>query len=324
MKQVSFSDAEFAGKRKRTRRERLLQEIDQRVPWTALVAEIEPLYPNPKGAGRRPIGIEPMLRMYLVQQVLGLSDEGTEDAVYDSQSVRQFVGVDLSRQGAPDATTLLKFRRLLETHGLTKRMFDVINAELADQGLFLRSGTVVDATLIAAAPSTKNRSKARDPEMKQAKKGNQWHFGMKAHIGVDAATGLVHSATVTAANVADVTQVHQLLHGSESIVHGDAGYTGAERRPEVQNRKGVTWLIAEKRQRLKKLSKWSPLRDTLERMESGLASCRAPVEHVFHVVKCRFQHRKARYRGLAKNGAQMFTLLGLANLLLAKRWTDLA
>jgi len=324
MKQVSFSDMEFAGKRKLTRREKLLQELDQRVPWAALVAEIQPFYPNPKGAGRRPIGIETMLRMYLVQQVLGLSDEGTEDAVYDSQSVRQFVGINLSRQSAPDATTLLKFRRLLEAHGLTRRMFDAINAELSDQGLFLRSGTVVDATLVAAAPSTKNRSRARDPEMKQTKKGNQWHFGMKAHIGVDAATGLVHSATVTSANVADVTQVHELLHGSESVVHGDAGYTGAEHRAEVRDRKGITWLIAEKQHKLKKLPEWSPLRKALERMESSLASRRAPVEHVFHVVKCRFQHRKARYRGLAKNGAQMFTLLGLANLLLAKRWTDLA
>jgi IS5 family transposase len=227
MKQVSFSDAEFAGKKRVTRRERLLQEIDQRVPWSRLIAEIEPFYPTSGRRGRPPIGVERMLRMYVIQQILGLSDEGTEDALYDSQSVRTFVGLDLSREAAPDATTLLKFRRLLERHELTRRMFETINADLADQGLFLKQGTVVDATLVAAAPSTKNQEKARDPEMKQTKKGNQWYFGMKTHVGADAATGLVHSVAVSSANESDVAHVHELLHGEESLILADAGYTGA-------------------------------------------------------------------------------------------------
>jgi IS5 family transposase len=185
MKQISFSDAEFAAKRTVTRRERVLSELDAAVPWSAVSAVIEPHYPKGVGAGRPPIGLERMLRMYVAQQVLGLSDEGIEDAIYDSQSVRGFVGIDLAVESAPDAT-LLKFRRLLEGAKLTKELFKAINRRLADKGLLLRNGTIVDATLIAAAPSTKNKDKQRDPEMHQSKKGNQWFFGMKAHIGVDA------------------------------------------------------------------------------------------------------------------------------------------
>ena len=256
--------------------------------------------------------------MYVIQQILGLSDEGVEDAVYDSQSVRTFVGVDLGRESVPDATTLLKFRRLLERNGLTKRMFEVINAHLAEQGLLLRQGTVVDATLIAAAPSTKNR----DPEMKQTKKGNQWYFGLKAHVGADAATGLVHSLAVSAASDSDVSHVHELLHGEERLVLADAGYTGAEKRDEVQHLEDVTWCIAAKRGRIKQIPEWSPLRAAAEAMEKAKASARSPVEHVFHVMKCRFGYRKARYRGLEKNKAQLFSLLGLGNLILAGRWAS--
>ena len=197
--QASFSELEYATKKKVTRRDRFLDEINNVTPWAALVAQIEPFYPKGTGRGRPPIGVARMLRMYIAQQCFGLSDEGIEDAIYDSQAIRQFVGVDLSRESAPDATTLLKFRRLLETHQLTERIFETINALLAAKGLILKEGTVVDATIIAAPSSTKNRSGERDPEMHQTKKGNQWHFGMKAHIGVDAETGVVHTLVTTSA-----------------------------------------------------------------------------------------------------------------------------
>lgn len=214
--QASFSDLEYAAKKKVTRRDRFLGEINAVTPWSALVAEVEPFYPtNSGGRGRPPIGVERMLRMYIAQQCFGLSDEGIEDAIYDSQAIRAFIGIDLSRESAPDATTLLKFRRLLEEHKLTERIFAAINMLLAVKGLILKEGTVVDATIIAAPSSTKNQSGKRDPEMHQTKKGNQRHFGMKAHIGVDAESGITHTLVTTPANTADVTQAHQLLHGAE-------------------------------------------------------------------------------------------------------------
>ncbi|MCG3171195.1 MAG: IS5 family transposase ISBmu2 [Pseudomonadales bacterium] len=319
MKQVSFSDAEFAAKKKVTRRERFLSDLDRLVPWQALAAVIEPHYPKSGERGRPPIGLERMLRMYVAQNALGLSDEGIEDAIYDSGSVRRFVGVDLAAESAPDATTLLKFRRLLETHGLTQRLFDTINAGLESAGCLLRKGTIVDATLIAAAPSTKNRAKARDPEMHQSKKGQQWYFGLKAHIGVDAASGLVHTVVATAGNVADVTQAAELLHGEEEVAFADAGYVGAPRRAELDG-KHVEWQIAAKRGTIKKLAQDSAYRVALEALEKAKASMRAKVEHPFHVVKNLFRHRKARYKGLGKNAAQLFTLFGLANLMLARRY----
>jgi len=319
MKQSSFSEAEFGAKKKVTRRDRLLQTLDARVPWAALNAVIEPHYPTSGRRGRPPIGVERMLRMYVLQQVLGLSDEGTEDAIYDSQSARAFVGIDLGRESVPDATTLLKFRRLLEKHALTKCMFDVINSELEAEGLLLRKGTIVDATLIAAAPSTKNVAKARDPEMRQSKKGKQWYFGMKAHIGVDAVSGLVHSVKATSGNEADVAHAGDVLHGKEELVLGDAGYTGIEKREEHRDRP-VKWLIAERRSKLDRLfKKGTPMRDHVDRVEYLKASARAFVEHPFLVLKRRFHHRKARYRGIAKNEAQLFALFGLGNLLLIDR-----
>ncbi len=250
--QSSFTDLEYAAKKKLTRRDRFLAEIDAVTPWAALVAELEPFYPKGKGRGRPPIGLERMLRMYVAQQCFGLSDEGIEDAVYDSQSIRRFVGIDLGREGAPDATTLLKFRRLLEARELTRGIFEVINRQLAEKGLLMREGTIVDATLIAAPPSTKNGEKARDPDMHQTKKGNQWYFGMKAHIGVDADSGFVHTVLATAANVADVTQAHALLHGQETVAFGDAGYQGVEKREENQT-PDVDWQVAMKRGQRKAL-----------------------------------------------------------------------
>lgn len=315
--QKSFSDFEYAAKKKLTRRDVFLAKIDAITPWSRLHAAVEPFYPKVEGAGRPPIGLTRMLRMYVVQQCFGLSDEGIEDAIYDSQAIRGFVGIDLNRESAPDATTLLKFRRLLEKHDLTRQIFETINGHLAAQGLMMREGTIVDATLIAAPPSTKNKDKKRDPEMHQSKKGNDWHFGLKAHIGVDMASGLVHTLVGTAGNVSDVTQAHALLHGDEVAAMGDAGYQGVEKREENLGTK-VTWHVAMKRSKRKALLK-NKLGRMTEKLEHLKASVRAKVEHPFHVVKNLFRHRKARYRGLAKNTAQLFTLFGFANLVLAGR-----
>lgn len=277
--QKSFSDLEYAAKKKLTRRDRFLAEIDSVTPWGKLHELIEPFYPKVIGAGRPPIGLARMLRMYVAQQCFGLSDEGIEDAIYDSQAIRGFVGIDLNRESAPEATTLLKFRRLLETHALTHQIFNTINAHLAEKGLLMREGTIVDATLIAAPPLTKNRDKKSDPAMHQSKKGNDWHFGMKAHIGVDAASGLVHMVVGTAGNVTDVTQAHALLHGDEIAALGDAGYQGVEKREENRNT-GVTWHVAMKRSKRGALPK-DKLGCMREQLEVLKASVRAKVEHPF-------------------------------------------
>jgi len=232
--QVSFAQAEYEKKKKRTRREVFLEKMEQVVPWVRLMEVIEPHYPKSGKRGRPPIGLERMLRMYFVQQWYGLADEAVEDAVYDSQALRNFMGIDLSRQSVPDATTLMGFRHLLEANDLTKAMLVEVNVMLMERGLLMTKGTLVDATLIAAPSSTKNKEHGRDPEMHQAKKGNQWHFGMKAHIGVDKDSGLVHTLTTTAANVSDISQTAALLHGQESDVWADAGYVGVEKREEVQ------------------------------------------------------------------------------------------
>lgn len=315
--QSSFSDFEYANKKKLTRRDRFLAEIEAVTPWAAMLSALEPFYPKGGGRGRPPIGLERMLRMYLAQQCFGLSDEGMEDAIYDSQAIRRFVGIDLARESAPDATTLLKFRRLLEAQGLTKQLFETINAHLAEKGLMMREGTIVDATIIAAPPSTKNRANARDPEMHQAKKGNQWHFGMKAHIGADIDSGLVHTVVGTAANVADVTQAHALLHGKETDVLADAGYQGVHKRDE-NKALDVQWHVAMRPGKRRTLSK-DRLGRLMEAYEQGKARIRAKVEHPFHVVKNLFRHRKTRYRGLAKNNAQLLSLFAMANLFIARR-----
>ena len=316
MSQRSFASAEYAMKKKRTRREKFLAEMERIVPWARLIAVIEPLYPTSGRVGRQPIGVAKMLRMYCLQQWYGLADEALEDALYDSQALRDFVGIDLSRESVPDATTLLKFRRLLQDNDLTRTLFDEINAHLTEQGLLMRAGTIVDATIIAAPSSTKNEGKTRDPDMHQTKKGNQWFFGMKAHIGVDAESGIVHSVVATAANVGDITQAGALLHGEEEVAFGDAGYRGVNKREEAQ---GPRWHVAMqpgKRRKLDLTRKWARL---LEQAEQLKASVRAKVEHPFHVVKNLFHHKKVRYKGLAKNEAQLFSLFALANLVIAKR-----
>jgi IS5 family transposase len=318
LSQPSFAQAEFAAKKKTTRREKFLGEMERVVPWARLVALIEPHYPSGR-RGRPPIGIERMLRIYFLQQWYALADEALEDAIYDSQAMRLFTGIDLSVEGVPDATTLLKFRHLLEQHQLTARILAEVGALLAERQLLMKEGTIVDATIIAAAPSTKNRERSRDPEMHQTKKGNQWHFGLKAHIGADAASGLVHSVAVTAANVADVAQAHAVLHGEEKTGWTDAGYIGIEKRPEIIAAHGaVQFHVAAKRGKIKAMAEGA-LKSAVLELEKLKAQVRARVEHPFHVVKNLFGHRKARYRGLAKNLAQLQTLFALANLVLAKR-----
>jgi IS5 family transposase len=267
------------------------------------------------------LGLSGSSRRRYLQQWYGLADEAVEDAFYDSQALRGFAGIDLNRDPVPDATTVLRFRHWLEQHELTKAVFDEVGTMLAERGLLMRQGTIpafarTDATIIAAPASTKNKAKVRDPEMHQTKKGNQWHFGIKAHIGVDVASGVVHSLTGTAANEADITQMAAVLHGQEKAVFADAGYTGAAKRSEHAERE-VSWNIAVKRGIIKALPK--ALRDLAEPEERALAQVRAWVEHPFHIVKNLFRYKKLRYRGLAKNTAQLHTLFALANLMIVKK-----
>ena len=316
--QPSFSESEFAAKKKTTRREKFLARMETLLPWAKLLAVIEPFYPKGQ-RGRPPVGLERMLRVYFLQQWYALADEALEDALYDSQALRGFARIDLASEGVPDATTLLRFRRLLETHDLCKSLFTAINADLTARGLLLREGTLVDATLIAAPSSTKNQTKQRDPEMHQTRKGNQWYFGMKAHIGADRDSKLVHTVVVTAANVADVTQAAELLHGAEQQVHADAGYTGVEKRAEVVAlERKIDWQIARKRGGIKAMAEGAE-KTAIQAAEKIKASVRAYVEHPFHLVKNIFRHRKVRYRGLVKNGHQLYTLFGLANVVIAGR-----
>ena len=316
--QTTFAHAEFNAKKKSTRRERFLARMEEVIPWAQLLAVVAPHYPKGE-RGRPPIGLERMLRVYFLQQWYALADEALEDALYDSQALQRFAGIELEADGVPDATTLLKFRRLLETHDLCKALFTAINADLAARGLLLREGTLVDATLIAAPSSTKNENRERDPEMHQTKKGNQWYFGLKAHIGTDRDSKLVHTVVVTAANVADIAKTAELLHGEEKQVHADAGYTGVAKRPEiVALARPIDWQIACKRGLIKALAE-GPQKEAIKAVEHAKAAVRAFVEHPFHIVKNLFGHRKTRYRGLAKNGHQLHTLFALANLVIAAR-----
>ena len=315
MTQLSFSDAEHAGKRKQTRREVFLAEMEQVVPWKALLALIEPHYPK-AGRGRHPYALETMLRIHLLQQWYALSDPAMEEALYEIASMRQFARLSLL-ETIPDETTILNFRRLLERHGLAAKLLEAVNRHLRGKGLLLRQGTIVDATIIDAPSSTKNRNGTRDPEMHQTKKGNQWFFGMKAHIGVDRDSGLVHTVVATAANVADVTQTDKLLHGKEKAVFADAGYTGADKREELKD-KQVEWNIAERRSRIKALPE-GELRDVSELLEHLIAKVRSKVEHPFRVVKRQFGYTKVRYRGLAKNAGQLNLLFALSNLWMARK-----
>lgn len=318
--QPGFSELEFAGKRKQTRREKFLSSMEEVVPWEELIAALKPYYPEGK-RGRPPIGLERMLRLYFLQQWYGLADEALEDAVYDSQAMRLFLGIHLCSDPVPDATTLLKFRHLLEENDLCATIFETINAHLEEQGMLLREGTLVDATIINAPSSTKNKDQSRDREMHQTKKGNQWYFGMKAHIGADRDSGMVHTVISTAANVSDISQTVDLLHGKETQVHADAGYVGVEKREEIQKADPdgrLDWQIAKRRSPIKNMEEGTQ-KDRLLAAEKAKASVRAFVEHPFHLLKNIFKHRKTRYRGLEKNHHQLQVLFGLGNLVLASR-----
>jgi len=313
-KQMSFAQSEYAGKKKMTRREKFLSEVEKVVPWARLVGVIEPHYPKGE-RGRPPVGIERMLRLYFLQQWYGLADEALEDTLYDSQSMRTFSGIDLSIESVPDATTVLKFRHLLEREKLTQRIFDEVGTLLKERQLLMREGTIVDATILTAPSSTKNKSHERDPELHQTKKGNQWYFGMKAHIGMDSQSGLVHTVTGTAANVSDISQTHALLHGEEKQVYADAGYLGVNKREEIPS--GISWHIAQRRSKIKQMAEGT-LKELAQRVEKLKAQIRSRVEHPFHIIKNLFHYRKVRYRGLHKNTCQLHTLFALANLLIAK------
>lgn len=317
-KQISFSEMEYLGKKRQTRRDVFLNKMDALVPWQDWVSLIEPHYPKGE-RGRPPIGCERMLRLYLLQNWYNLSDEGLEDAVCDSQALRRFSGIDLSREAVPDATTVLHFRHLLEKHGLAKQLFASLRSRLHKQGILMKEGTIVDATIIEAPSSTKNESHERDPEMHQTKKGNEWFFGMKAHIGVDAASGLVHTLVTTAANIADIAKTAELLHGEEHFVYADAGYTGIEKRDEIKEQcPHVEWLVADRRGKIRKMAEGLEKEAKIAE-EYAKASVRAWVEHPFHIIKNLFGYAKVRYRGLAKNEARLFVLFASANLLIAGR-----
>lgn len=321
-RQVSFSQAEYDKKKKRTRREIFLDKMEQVVPWARLIEVIEPHYPKSGKRGRPPIGLERMLRMYCVQQWYGLADEAVEDAIYDSQALRNFMHIDLSVQSVPDATTLMGFRHLLEANDLAQALLVEVNAMLIEQGLLMSKGTLVDATLIAAPSSTKNQEHARDPEMHQTKKGNEWYFGLKAHIGVDKESGLVHTLITTSANVSDISQTPCLLHGQEQEAWLDAGYVGVEKREDMKaalaaNGQEVQWHIAKRRKTIEKMvDGWQ--KNLAQAYEKLKAQVRARVEHPFHVVKNIFQHKKTRYKGLAKNDAQLNMLFALSNLYMVR------
>ncbi len=294
MSQQTFAEASFEQYRKPTRRERFLAEMEQVIPWSELAAVIEPYYPKAEGAGRPPVGVERMLRIHFLQHWFNLSDPAVEEALYDSRAMRHFVGIDLGREPVPDETTICKFRHLLEAHQLGEQLFALLRTYLAEQGLQISRWTIVDATILSAPRSTKNRTKERDPEMHQAKKGNQWYFGMKAHIGVDSRTKLIHSVAATAANVHDSQMLPELLHGQETRVWGDAAYSG-QRDVIQQHVPGSKSFVQTKAHRHR------PLGETERTRNRTKSKVRAKVEHVFLVMKQIFGWAKVRSRELAKN-----------------------
>jgi|CXWL01.1.fsa_nt_gi IS5 family transposase len=311
MKQKTFASMEHEGKKKQTKRELFLNEMERVIPWDALQNVIEPHYPK-AGKGRPPYEMKIMLRIYFMQQWYGLSDPGMEEALYEIASMRRFAGLEMWHEALPDESAILRFRHLLERHGLTEQLLNVVNAHLVENKLLLRTGTIVDATLIAAPPSTKNSEGKRDPEMSSTKKGNNWYFGMKIHSGVDASSGLVHTVAVTTASVHDKTAMPKLLHGDERIVLGDKGYVSDTDKRDARQR-GVIWGVLDKAKPKHTLS------TKQTRRNRKLSSVRAKVEHPFRVIKRQFGYMKVRYKGLLKNTVQVFTLFALANLYMARK-----
>ena len=295
---------------KKTRKADLLAQMERVVPWVELVALIAPYYPEGKN-GRPPFALETMLRTHFLQLWFTLSDPGMEEAFFDTPVYRQFAQLEEFAR-LPDESTILRFRHRLEKHKLSEQILAVVNDLLTQRGLLLKTGTVVDATLIAAPTSTKNKDKARDPEMHSSQKGNQWHFGMKAHIGVDAESGLVHTVRGTSGNVHDVVEGSSLLHGEETLAYGDAGYQGIDKRSDADE--SVAWQIAMRPGKRKALNKEEPADALIDKAEKLKAGIRAKVEHPFRVIKRQFGFVKVRYRGLKKNTAELFTLFALSNL----------
>ena len=314
MRQETFTDIEYSFRKKKTKREEFLEIMDEIIPWDEWIDVIKPYYPEGR-RGRRPIGIEKMLRMYLLQIWFNLSDPATEDAIYDSYAMRKFTGIDFMSEAVPDETTLCKFRHLLEENGLNKLFFDAINRVMVQTGHIMKGGTVVDATIISAPSSTKNADKARDPEMHQTKKGNEWKFGMKCHIGVDAGSGFVHTIAVTAANEHDITQTAKLLREDDKVVYGDSGYLGVWKRPEIVNNEHFSQIDFRINRRPGSLPKVSNNAIDWERyIENRKSSVRCKVEHAFRIIKCQFGYKKTVYRGLMKNVNRLYAMFACANL----------
>ena len=312
MKQTTFASLAFERKKKQTRRECFLGVMEKVVPWAALLAAIAPHYPTTGRRGRPPMPLATMLRIFFMQQWYTLSDPAMEDALYEIESMRRFAVLALTDDAMPDETTILKFRHLLEKHGLTGQMMNIINDTLEERGRLLKGGTMVDATIIHAPPSTKNRDKQRDPEMHQTKKGNQWYFGMKIHVGADVNSGLVHTVSVTPANASDISQLPELVREDDRAVFGDKGYVNNQLK-RLARKAGLFWGVS------LKASKAHPLTEANKRFNHKMSSIRARVEHVFRVIKRQFGYTKVRYKGIAKNAAQVFSLIGLTNLYLARR-----
>lgn len=311
-KQGTFADASFEKFRKPTRRDEFLAQMQQVMPWAELVALIEPRYPSGEGAGRPPVGLERMLRIHFLQHWFNLSDPAVEEALYDSRAMREFVGIDLGREAAPDETTICKFRHRLEEHELGKQILTAVNQHLASQGFKISTGTIVDASIIAAPSSTKNQDKKRDPEMHQTKKGNEWHFGMKAHIGVDSRWKIIHSVAASAANVHDSLAIPVLLHGKERCVWGDSAYQG--------QRTVIRKYAKKARDMTHRRYRFAGRINEVERSKCRHKSrVRAKVEHCFLVIKRIFGFSKVRYRGIAKNEQRLYVACALANIFQLRR-----
>lgn len=318
-RQTTFSDIEYGNRKRTTKREEFLDIMDEIIPWDEWVEFVRSYYPAGK-RGRPVKGIETMLRMYLLQTWFNLSDEGVEDAIYDSYAFRKFMKIDFMTEQVPDATTLLKFRHMIEKNHLGEEFFKAINRVMEATGHIMHGGTIIDATIINAPSSTKNAEKKRDPEMHQTKKGNEWKFGMKCNIGVDAGSGLVHSITATSANVHDITQAHKLIRKDDEVVYGDSGYLGISKREEIRNDEHLANIEYRINRRPKSLPKVSDNAIDWERyIDYRKSAVRCKVEHAFKIIKDTFGFRKVRYRGIAKNFNKLNVLFACANLLMVKR-----
>lgn len=310
MSQMTFAEGTFEPHRRPTRRDHFLAQMNEAIPWSVLAAVIEPHYPK-AGNGRPPVKLERMLRIYFLQHWFNLSDPAAEEALYDSHSMRKFVGVDLGQETVPDETTICRFRHLLERNNLGQKLFEEVAAYLQAKGIKISNGTIVDATIISAPSSTKNKKKERDPEMHQTRKGKQYYFGLKAHIGVDSKTQVIHSMVVTAANTHDSQVLPDLLHGDETRVWGDSAYKGQKEAISraAPNAKDFTH---------KRATRGRPLTDIEKSKNTTKSRVRAKVEHVFGVMKCVFGFRKVRYRGIDKNANSLFVLGALTNIFLKR------